>query len=105
MTAYELFTQLIKPETVEPAVAEALLSAAGETVKNRMYPFGYDDSVVIPRRYEHVQAKIAVEMYTKMGAEGELTHTVGDVQRVYESGDVSQSLLNQIIPYVSGVIR
>lgn len=49
--------------------------------------------------YLNTQIKIAVELYSKSGAEGQVAHTENGISRTYESGDISASLLNQITPF------
>ena len=99
------FEQLLRPERAEESLMEALLDSAGELILNRMYPFGWADGTEIPHRYEQLQLRIAMELYAKRGAEGETSRTENVTQRVYESAGVSPSLLNQIMPCCSGVIR
>lgn len=98
--------RLAAPEELEDEPqAEALLEAAGELVLNRLYPFGYPEGTEVPARYEQLQLRVALELYAKRGAEGETSHTENGLQRVYEAGDVSPSLLGQIVPRCAGVIR
>lgn len=99
------FDRLLQPDRVDESLMESLLDAAGELILNRMYPFGWAEETQVPHRYEQLQLRIALELYAKQGAEGEASHTENGVQRVYEAGDVSPSLLNQIMPCCSGVIR
>ena len=44
------------------------------------------------------QIKIAVELYSKRGAEGETAHGENGISRSYEKADISPSLLCQITP-------
>lgn len=94
----------LHPDTVEDELGEALLQTAGDMVLNRLYPFGYPVGTAVPARYEHLQLRIGAELFARRGAEGQTTHIVGDVQRVYEGGGVSASLLQQIVPMCGGVI-
>lgn len=68
-------------------------------VLNRRYPFGYPEDTAIEPRYEALQLQIAVELYNKQGAEGELSHSENGIVRSYDNAYVSSSLLNKIIPY------
>lgn len=86
-------------EVLEPFVQEA-----GYIVLGRLYPFGYEDGMEVPARYEHIQVRIALELYSRRGAEGETSHTENGVQRVYETGELSASLLKQITPLCASVL-
>ena len=44
------------------------------------------------------QIKMAIEMYNKRGAEGEIGHGENGLTRSYEKADISPSLLAQITP-------
>jgi hypothetical protein len=52
---------------------------------------------------EQIQMRIAVELFTKMGAEGQIQHLEQGTSRTWEAGDVSPSLLKQIIPVCGSV--
>ena len=78
------------------------LTIAGEKIINRAYP--YDDTVdIVPKRYEMLQCEIASYLLNKRGAEGETSHSENGISRSYENGDVPDSLLNTITPFI-GVI-
>lgn len=49
-------------------------------------------------KYLTTQIKIAIELYNKMGAEGQTSHSENSISRSYESADISPSLLKQITP-------
>ena len=50
-----------------------------------------------------LQIRIAVEMFNKRGAEGEIAHSENGVSRSYASANVSEDLLKEITPKV-GVV-
>lgn len=78
------------------------LNIAGQKIINRAYP--YDDTVdTVPRRYEMLQCEIASYLINKRGAEGETSHSENGISRSYENGDVPDSMLEVVIPFV-GVI-
>ena len=95
----------IKPDVADDSVLSELLVQAGAIVLNRRFPFGYPDDAVVPRQYEHVQVAIALELYSKQGAEGQTAHSENGISRTYEAADVSPSLLKQIIPMVGSVMQ
>ena len=71
---------------------------------NRRYPFGVPEGANVPAVYEHIQLQIAVELFSKMGAEGQTVHNENGVYRTYEAADVSPSLLKRIVPLVGSVM-
>ena len=94
-----------KPETDaewSDSVILAYLNAAGQKILNRAYP--YDDSITeMPARYNMLQCEIATYLLNKRGAEGETSHSENGISRGYESADVPESMLSEIIPFC-GVI-
>ena len=75
------------------------LATAGRKIINRAYP--YDDTVTeVPRRYSYLQCDIAAYLLNKRGAEGETSHSENGISRSYESADVPESMLSEVIPRV-----
>ena len=75
------------------------LTIAGRKIINRAYP--YDDTVAdVPRRYGYLQCEIANYLLNKRGAEGQTAHSENGVSRSYESADVPESMLSEVIPHV-----
>lgn len=97
------FGVLISPDTADTELAMYLLEQAEGIVMNRRYPFGAPDGAELPARYEHIQLQVAVELYSKMGAEGQTAHKENGIDRTFEAADVSPSLLRRIVPICGGV--
>lgn len=95
---------LLSPDTATDELLSFLLEQAEGVVLARRYPFGKPEGVTVPAIYEGVQLRIAIELYSKMGAEGQIAHTENGVSRSYEAGDISPSLLRQITPKVGSVV-
>ena len=95
---------LISPDTASDDLLTYLLEQAEGIVLNRRYPFAPPEGATVEARYEHIQLQIAVELYSKMGAEGQTAHNENGVSRSYEAADVSPSLLKRIIPLVGSVM-
>lgn len=95
---------LISPDTATPDLLSYLLEQAEGIVLNKRYPFGAPEGATVPNAYEHIQIKIAVELFSKMGAEGQTQHQENGVNRTWEAGDVSPSLLRQITPVCGSVM-
>lgn len=97
------FKKRIEPDTASDDLLSELLEQAGAIVLNRRFPFGYPADTEIPNQYARLQIAIAIELFNKRGAEAQTTHNENGISRTYEAGDVSPSLLKQIIPMVAGV--
>lgn len=91
----------IAPDVAENAVLAAEIDAAGAMILNKMYPFGYADDTQVPARYEQLQIKLAIELYTQRGAEGLASHTENGITLTWPS--VSR-ILAQIAPHCGSVI-
>ena len=75
------------------------LTIAGRKIINRAYP--YDDTVSeVPRRYGYLQCEIANYLLNKRGAEGQTSHSENGINRSYESADVPESMLSEVVPRV-----
>ena len=94
---------LISPDTADAELLSVLIEQAEGIVLNRRYPFGVPDEATVPAMYEHIQLQIAVELFSKMGAEGQTGHNENGISRAYEAADVSPSLLRRIIPVCGSV--
>lgn len=94
---------LISPDTADERLLSLLISQAEGIVLNKRYPFGPPEGATVDIRYEHIQLQIAVELFSKMGAEGQTAHNENGINRTYEAADVSASLLKRIIPICGSV--
>ena len=92
----------IAPDVADESVLESELLTAETMILNKMYPFGYDDTVVISPRYERLQIKLVVELYNQRGAEGQASHSENGTSRTWPS--VSR-ILSQIAPHCGSVIQ
>ena len=95
---------LISPDTAGPELLAALMEQAEGIVLNRRYPFGPPEGATVETRFDHIQIAIAVELFSKMGAEGQTGHSENGISRSYEAADVSPSLLRKIIPKCGSVM-
>ena len=76
------------------------LAIAGQKIINRAYPYR-DDVDEVPTRYGLLQCEIAAYLLNKRGAEGETSHSENGISRSYESADVPESLLGNVVPFCS----
>lgn len=104
MTIDEKLEQLkigISPDVAEDNILKSILMDAEAMILNKMYPFGYADDTVIPPRYERLQIKLAVELYTQRGAEGQASHSENGTSRTWSD---KNRILAQIVPHVGSVV-
>jgi hypothetical protein len=94
---------LISPDTADEFLLHWLLKSAEEIILNRRYPFGAPEGASLSPLHEQIQLRIALELFAKMGAEGQTAHNENGVYRTYEAADVSPSLLKHIIPSCGSV--
>lgn len=75
-----------------------LLETAGEIILSVRFPNSeWPDEV--EDRYKGLQIRIALDLYNKRGAEGEISHSENGISRTYTAGWVSKDLLAEIVPY------
>lgn len=79
-----------------------LLESAKNIIMQKRYLFS-DHPDKLENRYKDLQIRIAVDLYNKLGAEGEISHSENGVSRTYGAENVSTDLLKEIVPKV-GVI-
>ena len=85
------------PENNNETELEELLESAKAVILSRRFPFG-EPPEEIESRYKDLQIRIAVEMYNKLGVEGQTGHSENGVSRSYSSASVSEELLREITP-------
>lgn len=89
----------LKLRTQEPdeAVLMDCLESAKSAIMTRRFPFQKWPDEIEPQ-YMDTWYKVALDLYNKSGAEGELAHSENGVSRTYESSWVSEQLLSEIVP-------
>ena len=102
MTQLERLKIRITGNDIEDKELEDILESAKAVILSRRFPFGEYPQDIEPK-YKDLQIRIAVEMFNKIGAEGETAHSENGVSRTYSSGSVSEELLREITPMV-GVV-
>ena len=95
---------LISPDTASDILLSNLLEQSEGIILNRRYHFGAPEDAALSPMHEQIQIRIAVELFSKMGAEGQTMHTENGVIRTWEAGDVSPSLLRTIVPVCGSVV-
>ena len=108
MTNEEKITSLaalIAPDTADNDLLSRFIVLAEGIVLNRRYPFGAPAEAKVPPQYEHIQLLIALELFSKRGADGQTEHDENGIARKYESADISPTLLKRITPIVGSVME
>lgn len=82
----------------EDTLLTLYLDIAKQKILDRLYPFD-NTRLTVPARYELKQIEIAQYLYLKRGAEGQVSHNEGGINRTYENADVPESLMRGIVPY------
>lgn len=85
-------------ETDEQLLSDCLDSARAAILARR-FPFR-DWPDEIPSQYVDLQYRVALDLYNKLGAEGQLGHSENGVSRTFESSWISEQLLSEVIPLV-----
>ena len=52
----------------------------------------------LPSIYDSLCVRLAVYMFNKQGAEGEISHTENGVSIKWENGDLPESMMSEVIP-------
>ena len=95
---------LIAPDMASQDLLLLLVKQAEAIVLNRRYPFGIPESATVPVQYEYTQIRIAVELFSKMGAEGQTAHKENSIDRTFASADITPALLDKIVPLCGSVM-
>lgn len=72
-------------------------------INSRRYPYHEwpvddDGNTYVEERYRDLQFRIALDLYNKAGAEGQLSHSENGISRSYESSWISEQLLSEVTP-------
>lgn len=100
----ERLAVLIAPDTASDDLLSYLLEQAEGIILNRRYPFGAPEGATLSPLQQQLQLRVALEMFGKMGAEGQTEHEENGIKRKWEAADVSPSLLRLITPVCGSVM-
>lgn len=90
--------QKLKVQLDNPDVDDGILMFCLDRAKDVICDIRNSDKV--EPRYLNTQISIAIELYNKRGAEGQLTHDENGIKRSYSSADISKEIIHTIIPIV-----
>ena len=91
----------ISPDKESEEVLLETLKTAEAMIMNRLYPFGYTSTFVMPSRYDRIQIQLAIELYNQRGAEGQTGHNENGISRTWPAVN---RLINSIPPVVGSVV-
>ena len=74
-----------------------ILESARSAILARRYPF-QDWPETLEPRYEDLQLRCALDLYAKIGAEGQTSHSENGISRTWESSWISEELLREVTP-------
>ena len=118
MELLERFILRLEGEEEVPSdeVLEDLLESAKNAILSRRYPMqewptrevtatvnGTEVTTTetfVEDRYLDLQLRIALELYSRMGVEGERSHGENGISGTFENGSISETLLAEVKPYV-----
>lgn len=89
----------IRTEESDTRILYELLESAENIIISRRFPFG-GENAKFEERYRDLKIRIAEDMYNRLGASGQLSHSENGIDRKWSSEWVSEQLLNEIIPKV-----
>lgn len=89
-------------ETDKNLLLDCLISATN-AINARRYPFGNSrtdgcDDITVEPQYRDLQYRIALDMYNRIGAEGETSHTENGIGRWYDGSWIARELLEEVTP-------
>ena len=103
MAQVERLKARLEGEDYTDALLSDLLESAKYIIFEHRFPYSEYPTEVEPR-YQNLQLQIAVELFGKMGADGQISHSENGISRSWQSADVSYDLLSRITP-ISKVVR
>jgi hypothetical protein len=81
----------------QDALIDDILESASAVYLSAKYPFT-NAPAVLDRIADDWILRAGIEMYAKIGAEGQLSHSENGISRSYESALVSKTLMREITP-------
>ena len=85
--------------TISEDVVNTFFQLSKNAILLRRYPYVQNlGDKELPSMYDGLCVRLAVYMFNKQGAEGEISHTENGVSIKWENGDLPDSLMSEIIP-------
>lgn len=84
-------------EETNDNIVSSYLFLAGQKICHAAYPFN-PEVTEVPAQYEYLQIEAAVYLLSKRGIVGQTSSTENGITRVFENGDLPDSMLRSISP-------
>nr|DAV75052.1 MAG TPA: tail connector protein [Caudoviricetes sp.] len=85
--------------TISDDVVNTFFQLSKNAILLKRFPYLQDISdKELPSIYDSLCVRLAVYMYNKQGAEGEISHTENGVSIKWENGDLPESMMSEVIP-------
>lgn len=85
--------------TISDDVVNTFFQLSKNAILLKRFPYLQDVSEKeLPSIYDSLCVRLAVYMYNKQGAEGEISHTENGVSIKWENGDLPESMMAEVIP-------
>ena len=97
----QMVQNLISDMTVTAEMIQLYLSLASDWIVRKVWPLG-GEPFELPAMYDLIQVQKAVRLISRIGGEGEISHTENGISRSYDSVD-DTDLAQLLVPHV-GVI-
>jgi hypothetical protein len=91
-----------RTEETNEVLLQDLLESAKSAILARRFPFGEWPNE-LETKYLDLQFRIALDLYAKIGAEGQTGHTENSISRQWESSWISAELLQEVTPMCGSV--
>ena len=84
------------------AILEDCIENAKNAILSRRFPYG-NWPYEVEDRYKDLQYRLAIEIYNRLGAEGEVSHSENGISRTWNGSWASSQLLNEVVPFIKAV--
>lgn len=85
--------------TISDDVVNTFFQLSKNAILLKRFPYLQDVSEKeLPSIYDSLCVRLAVYMFNKQGAEGEISHTENGVSIKWENGDLPESMMSEVIP-------
>lgn len=85
--------------TISDDVVNTFFQLSKNAILLKRFPYLQDVSEKeLPSIYDSLCVRLAVYMFNKQGAEGEVSHTENGVSIKWENGDLPESMMSEVIP-------
>lgn len=90
---------LIDDTAIADNLITVYLDMAKSNILSRMFPFEIPEDTTMPERYDMLQVQLASRYIQRRGAEGEKSHSENGINRVYNSVN-DEDLLMEVMQVI-----